>query len=186
MRLRPALLAGLNFSFYPSPWGISMRVSGYTDKQGVLLNELLGPLRHPALDEQRFEDLRDRSVRALKNRVATRPSGQAMAKLNEALLHSQWSDDAMIAAFEAMTVGDVRDFVERFWPTVRAEMLAPPLGHDPSTYYSDFQAPNSLGHVGVRVDVPRAAAVGSLPGSYAALRVRVPEPRVDRRRPRHP
>ena len=119
----PAFLAGLNFSFYTSPWGISMRVTGYTDQQDVLMEQLIGTLRNPALDEQRFRDIRDRSVRALQNRVASRPSSQAMSRLNEALLHKQWSDEQQIAALQAMDVADVRSFVERFWADVHPESL---------------------------------------------------------------
>lgn len=119
----PALLAGLNFSFYAQPWGISMRISGYNDKQGVLLEKLLGSLGQPALDEQRFSDIRDRAVRGLQNRVTSRPSSQAMARLNEALLHKQWSDEAMISAYQGMEVGDVAAFVSRFWAGAEAEVL---------------------------------------------------------------
>ena len=37
----PALLAGLNFSFYKHAQGISLRLSGYDDKQFVLLRDIL-------------------------------------------------------------------------------------------------------------------------------------------------
>jgi secreted Zn-dependent insulinase-like peptidase len=119
----PALLAGLGFSFYAQPWGISLRITGYNDKQKVLMQELLAPLRRPALDKQRFEDIRDQKVRGLQNRVASRPSSQAMARLNEALLHKQWSDEEMIAAYQAMSVEDVQAFVEQFWADTEAEVL---------------------------------------------------------------
>ena len=45
----PALLAGLNFDFYKHAQGISLRISGYNDKQALLLEELLAVVAAPAL-----------------------------------------------------------------------------------------------------------------------------------------
>jgi len=44
----PALLAGLNFDFYKHAQGISLRVTGYNDKQALLLGRLLDVMAKPA------------------------------------------------------------------------------------------------------------------------------------------
>jgi insulysin len=46
----PALLAGLGFDFYQHAQGISLRVSGYNDKQLMLLSELLESIAAQTFD----------------------------------------------------------------------------------------------------------------------------------------
>ena len=75
----------------------------------------------------------------------------------------------------------MRHFMERLrtdpdWETLydrlstQAEVAAPPEGYLPQVYYSDFDPPNALGQVRILVEVPRAAAVGSLPTDPLVLR----------------
>ena len=46
----PALLAGLSFNFYKHAQGISLRITGYNDKQALLLQDLLAVVADPAFD----------------------------------------------------------------------------------------------------------------------------------------
>ena len=119
----PALLAGLNFSIYPHTQGISLRVSGYNDKQVVLLEKLLSELQDANFDAQRFDNIRADMVRALENTVAKRPSSQVMDDLKEALLYANWSEPARIDALRAATPAAVREYVAGFWPQASAEAL---------------------------------------------------------------
>jgi secreted Zn-dependent insulinase-like peptidase len=53
-----AMLAGLSFDFYKHAQGISLRVTGYNDKQSVLLQKLLAVVANPAFDPARFDNIR--------------------------------------------------------------------------------------------------------------------------------
>ena len=53
----PALLAGLNFNLYKHAQGISLRITGYNDKQSLLLKELLAVVARPAFDPKRFDNI---------------------------------------------------------------------------------------------------------------------------------
>ncbi len=94
----PARLAGLGFSFYKHAQGISLRMSGYNDKQIVLLRQLLAAIASPAFDQRRFDNIRKDMIRSLGNTAAKRPSSQVMDDLREALLYGEWGEQAMIAA----------------------------------------------------------------------------------------
>ena len=101
----PARLAGLNFAFYKHGQGISLRVSGYNDKQALLLERLLADIKEPGFDPLRFENIRKDMIRGLENSVAKRPSSQVMDDLKEALLYHQWGEQALIQALQKTTPG---------------------------------------------------------------------------------
>ncbi|TGD74117.1 peptidase M16 [Mangrovimicrobium sediminis] len=119
----PASLAGLNFNLYKHAQGISVRVSGYTDKQSLLLDELLGVFRAPGFDPARFENIRQDRIRALRNAVAAPPSQQVMNDLRESLLHGSWGEVAMIAALEELSLADIQAYAADFWRSASAQAL---------------------------------------------------------------
>jgi secreted Zn-dependent insulinase-like peptidase len=119
----PAQVAGLGLNLYPGYRSIGLRISGYNDRQLAYLQQALRTLRAPALDAGRFEHLRQQRLRELRNRPAQQPAGQVMTRLGDALLHVQWGDAAMIAAYEALSLDELRGFVAAFWRGAAAEAL---------------------------------------------------------------
>ena len=119
----PALLAGLSFDIYKHAQGISLRISGYNDKQSELLRELLDVLVAPSFDAQRFENIRSDMVRQLRNSVAKRPSSQVIDDLREALLYGEWGEQVLIAELEKLDSGALAAYVKEFWRGATAEVL---------------------------------------------------------------
>jgi len=119
----PARLAGLSFNFYKHAQGISLRISGYNDKQVLLLEQLLDAIAHPSFDQQRFDNIRKDMIRSLRNSVAKRPSSQVMDDLREALLHGEWGEQALIAELEKIDLNGLRDYARGFWDTASAEVM---------------------------------------------------------------
>ena len=84
-------------------------------------------------------------------------------------------------ASHGTALATVRAFLERLradeeWATLYERLAAlqegpvAPMGHDPSLYYDDFEAPSTLGTAGVLVEVPRAAPAGGGPTDPLVLR----------------
>jgi secreted Zn-dependent insulinase-like peptidase len=119
----PALLAGLGFNFYSHAQGISMRVSGYNDKQPMLLKELLANIADQAFEPARFERLRRDMVLELQNTVARRPSSQLMDDLRRALGRGSYDEPELIAALEALDVEGLETYRKSFWQSARAEAM---------------------------------------------------------------
>ena len=119
----PAHLAGMSFDFYKHAQGISLRVGGYTDKQTLLLQRLLGGVVQPEFSQRRFDDIRSDMIRSLNNSVAKRPSSQVIDDLNEALLYGEWGEQALISALEKTGLSDLDDYIQRFWKSATAEVL---------------------------------------------------------------
>ncbi len=118
-----AMLAGLSFDFYKHAQGISLRVTGYNDKQPVLLQKLLAVAANPAFDPARFDNIRKDMIRALQNHVAAAPSSQAMNDLREAVMYGEWGEQALITELEQLDMAAVEDYVRRFWGSASAEVM---------------------------------------------------------------
>ncbi len=119
----PALLAGLSFNIYKHAQGISLRISGYSDKQPLLLEQLLAVIEAPAFDAQRFESLREELIRGLNNSAAKRPSSQVIDDLSEALSYGEWGEEAMVEALQKLSLPDLKAYSDRFWAGATAEVL---------------------------------------------------------------
>ncbi|HBM82068.1 MAG TPA: peptidase M16, partial [Halieaceae bacterium] len=111
----PALLAGLDFDVYKHAQGISLRISGYDDKQQRLLDRLLAAIDGASFSQQRFINIRADMVRSLRNAVAKRPSSQVMDDAREALLHGEWGEQPLIDALLAMNLTALDAWVQGFW-----------------------------------------------------------------------
>ncbi len=119
----PALLAGLNFSIYKHAQGISLRITGYNDKQEVLLQKLLDAIAEPTLDASRFQSIRAEMIRGLRDSVAKRPSSQVLDDLQEALLYGEWGEKALIEALEQLDQEKLQAYGRSFWRQATAETL---------------------------------------------------------------
>ena len=119
----PALLAGLSFNIYKHAQGISLRISGYDDKQSVLLQQLLAVMGKPQFDPRRFENIRSDMIRSLRNSVAKRPSSQVIEDLTESLLYGEWGEQALISALQKIDVQALDKYVAGFWQSASAEVM---------------------------------------------------------------
>ncbi|TCO74919.1 insulinase family protein [Chromatocurvus halotolerans] len=119
----PATLAGLNFSIYKHAQGISMRISGYNDKQLTLLKRLLGVIAEPAFTQDRFDNVRADLVRSLENAVAKRPSSQVLDDLREALQYGEYGETVLINELQALDLKGLTAYADAFWRDAKAEAL---------------------------------------------------------------
>ena len=111
----PAALAGQTYSLYRHRRGISVRLSGWSDKQELLLAKIVSTLRELPFPGGRFEAEKSEYARQLRNVDERRPSHRAITNLRELLLDPYWSDDALLEALRAVEVDDLRDFAARFF-----------------------------------------------------------------------
>ncbi len=119
----PAMLAGLHFDLYRHAEGVSLRVSGYNDKQLVLLDRLLATMADSRFEQQRFDNIRKDMVRALENAVAKRPSSQVMDDLGEALDYGRWGEEALIEVLQDLDREALETYGRKFWASTTAEVL---------------------------------------------------------------
>jgi secreted Zn-dependent insulinase-like peptidase len=97
-------LAGLSFSLYVHSRGLSVRISGYHDRQSVLLERILAALSDPELDPQRIEMLKEAMKRSLENSRRDQPYNRAMSRLRDMLIQPNWTVEEQLAVIDGIGV----------------------------------------------------------------------------------
>ena len=121
----PGILAGLGYQLYPHIRGFSIRISGYSDKQVLLLKRLIETLGNPVIDAERFAIIKERQLRRLRSVRLDRPYAQTMAELSRLMVDPSWTEDQQIAALETLDADDLRTFT----PKLLAQMSVVALAH---------------------------------------------------------
>ena len=111
----PAALAGQSHALYRHRRGITARLSGWSDKQDLLLARIVSTLRAPPLSARRFEAEKAEYARQLGNAGERRPFHRALSDVRELLLDPDWPDDALREALDAVELGDLREYAVRFF-----------------------------------------------------------------------
>jgi insulysin len=119
----PARLAGLSYSLHGNLRGFGVSVSGYDDKQPLLLDLIIGTLLDLDVDPDRFAIRRAELVRQWDNARLARPFIQLQNGLQTLLHAGRWTPEARIAAIESITVEDLEAFIPELFAQTRLEVL---------------------------------------------------------------
>ena len=118
----PAALAGQSYGLYGHGRGMTVRLSGWSDKQPLLLERIVSILRAPPLSPRRFEAEKAEYLRQLRNADEHTPYRRAIRDLRELLIDPGWSAGTRLAALETVEIEDLREYVPRFFE--RGEIVA--------------------------------------------------------------
>jgi len=99
----PAEVAGLNYDIDVQSSGFLVTVSGYDDKQPLLLNRILDVFANVAPSQQKVADYREELRRSWQNFVAGRPYEQAMASLSHVMIAGGWPPAQLADALADVT-----------------------------------------------------------------------------------
>ncbi len=119
----PARLAGLNYSLHGNLRGLGIDVSGYDDKQALLLDLVMDTLLGLEIDSERFELRRAELIRQWDNARLARPFIQLRDGLQTLLYAGRWTPDERIAAIRGVTVKDLKAFIPELLGQIRLEVL---------------------------------------------------------------
>lgn len=98
--LYDAELAGLRFAVSNTTYGISIAISGYNEKQPVLLEKVLQSLFNFKIDPQRFNIIKENYIRGLNNFKAEQPYSHAIYYLALLLTEVSWTKNELLEATE--------------------------------------------------------------------------------------
>ena len=118
----PAALAGQSYALYRHGRGITARLSGWSDKQALLLERIVSTLRAPPLSLPRFEAEKAEYARQLRNAGERAPHRRAIQDLRELLIDPAWSVETLLAALDTVGIEDLREYVPNFFE--RGEIVA--------------------------------------------------------------
>lgn len=119
----PAAFAGMSISMHQHPRGITLSVSGYSEKQDLLIQQIIQALKEFNIDPLKFNTIKDRYERGLKNTHQHSLHQQALNDLSILLYHPSWHPDELLQAAQSTQLDDINTFMSTFWNTCEIEML---------------------------------------------------------------
>ena len=119
----PALLAGVSYQIASPPKGFRISISGYQDKQSVLLNEVMRRLVKLDIREERFAVLKEQMLKDLKNRSKDKPFQQVYGRLMDQLVSSSWPEAGLIAQIEPLTRNDLISWRDNLFQEISVKAL---------------------------------------------------------------
>jgi len=119
----PAMLAGLNYQLYRHVRGISLRISGYQDKQPLLLDEVLKGLKAPHITTETFNRHRNELLRQWRNASRQKPYQQGLSKTSYLVTNPSWQEQQLMAALVSTTPEQLRHFANQFLSQLDIEVL---------------------------------------------------------------
>ena len=138
----PVLTAGLDFSINRNDRGISIDISGYSDKLPLLIGEIGKRLRQITIDDVVFAALKNELQRELANKVYDHGYLQVIHKGNAILNLNRIEPSAYADRIDAVALAAVRTYAEELFKEVAFEGVA--YGNLSSTVLSqslnDFMA----------------------------------------------
>ena len=120
----PANLAGLNYSIYTTERGLTISLSGYSQKQAVLLERIIAALKKPEMQQQRFDILKNKFQQDLHNAKKQQPFHQVLGELKRSLVERRWTNEQKLAALAPLTLSDLTNFSKHFLQNLRITLLA--------------------------------------------------------------
>ncbi|KAN0095601.1 LuxS/MPP-like metallohydrolase [Hyaloscypha variabilis] len=105
-----AELAGLDYSVSAHSMGIEIAVSGYNDKLSVLLEKVLVTMRDLEIKEDRFEIIKERVLRGLKNWDFQQPYNQVSDYTRWLNAEKGYANEQILAELHHLTAADIQQF----------------------------------------------------------------------------
>ena len=119
----PAKEAGLGYSITAGRRGLLISLSGYQDKQALLLKEILRVIQNFKPDKKGFEQEKTVLLRRLKNNKFKAPYRLGIDALNQAAYPSYPSDKTLLAAAEKINFDQLINYAQAFYRQIHIEML---------------------------------------------------------------
>lgn len=116
-----ANLAGLGYGVSGRARGFTIRLSGYNDKQSILLEEVLRTLQEADFEQDRFDIIKTEYRRGLENADIQTPYVRLHQKAQALLVSPNWSEEQRLAALEKISLEDVIAFVPRMLSDVNLQ-----------------------------------------------------------------
>ncbi len=118
-----AKIAGLQYGLSMNRRGLQITLSGYQDKQELLLKDILETIESFNPDKAAFQQEKSQLERKLKNKVFQPPFRQGLEQLARLTYMESPSDEAMLNAISKVNFDDVKKLSEDFYQKIHVEML---------------------------------------------------------------
>ncbi|WDE13329.1 insulinase family protein [Thalassomonas haliotis] len=118
-----AELAGIHYHLYAHQGGMTLQVSGLSEKQGDLLAKLLVSLQHHVAPENRFELFKQQSISHWANADKSKSISQLFATMSSAMQPNNLSSQKLAEALSGVSYQQFLRFSEQLFTQVTIEAL---------------------------------------------------------------
>lgn len=119
----PAYLAGLNFELYQHMRGVTIKISGYNDKQSNLLYKIIKGLKSTEFTQERFGIIKERLKRQLENAKDRKPFEQAISRAQNILINPSWDESERLEALKEISLKNINDYRNLFIAELEAVLF---------------------------------------------------------------
>lgn len=119
-----AELAGLHYNFAKSSGGLVIALGGYNDKMHVLLEKVLGAVRNPELKQDRFDIIKERMERTLRNQDYSEPYNQIHRYTYWLSKEHTYISEELRKELPSITIDDVKMLYPQIIRQMHIEILA--------------------------------------------------------------
>ncbi|WCE28939.1 insulinase family protein [Vibrio sp. SCSIO 43137] len=130
----PAEIAGMGYNLYAHQGGVTLSISGFSQKQPELLNMILEQFAAREFNQQRFNTIKNQMLRNWRNAAKDRPISQLFNAMTGILQPNNPPHPALIEALESIEVDELPSFVDAVIAELHIEMFV----------YGDWQRENAL------------------------------------------
>ena len=115
--LYPATLTGLRFDVYSHLRGISIRITGYDDKQEVLLSRIVDEL-FAELDPSVFEQKKKQLLDKFNNEKYDTPYLKLYDQANDMLVQNSWPNAMLLEQLKTIELDDLNTFQSDYFKQI--------------------------------------------------------------------
>ncbi|MGI9275717.1 MAG: insulinase family protein [Endozoicomonas sp.] len=119
----PAKEAGLHYGLSASREGLVISLSGYQDKQFILLEDILEAVNAFNPGEAEFQQERAQLLRRLRNKAFQPPYRLGLDRLSQELFPRYRNDGELLQALESVSNDDLKAYAGQFYDAIHVEML---------------------------------------------------------------
>lgn len=120
--LYPAIMAGLNYRISANEQGISVLISGYSQKQEILLQKILSAINTPSWNDERFRLIKQRLIREKNNAKRDYPFRQVISFFYS-IVEGRWTAVDQVKALEAIEIENLQKFSKELLSSMSGKVL---------------------------------------------------------------
>ncbi|WP_375750788.1 insulinase family protein [Vibrio sp. HN007] len=122
-RTYPAEIAGMGYNIYAHQGGITLTISGFSQKQPELLKMILTRFGERDFSQERFDNIKQQMLRNWNNASQDRPISQLFNAMTGILQPNNPPYPALIEAIESIEMDELSNFVEALLAELHVEMF---------------------------------------------------------------
>jgi len=120
----PASIAGLNYDIDGNAEGMTVSISGYDQKQDVMLQRIVLAMKNPDYDNEKFLIYKEELQHKLENAALDKPFRQLLGERSRVMTSPSWSPKERLAVLAPVTLDDLKDYADIFFSRLEVEALS--------------------------------------------------------------